>query len=68
MTTKQVRYTGALHGVKCERHISKNDWALLGIKAGPNIWHEGNGYALPADDFTPEQLAVLAQDGGFVVT
>lgn len=68
MTDKVVRYTGALPGVRSQREISRQDWALLGIKSGPHVWSPANGYTLPASDFTPEQLAVLKLDGGFEVT
>lgn len=68
MSDKVVRYRGTLPGVKSQREMSRKDWALLGIKSGPHVWHEGNGYAVPAAEFTPEQLAVVKQDGGFEVT
>lgn len=68
MTDKVVRYTGALPGVRSQREMSRQDWALLGIKSGPHVWSAANGYTLPASDFTPEQLAVLKLDGGFEVT
>ncbi|BBX90948.1 hypothetical protein H5U98_06835 [Mycolicibacterium boenickei] len=68
MTTKQVRYTGALPGVKLQREMSRQDWALLGIKSGPHVWSAANGYALPASDFTAEHLKVLSGTSGFEVT
>ncbi|QZH67703.1 hypothetical protein [Mycolicibacterium farcinogenes] len=68
MTDKVVRYTGALPGVKSQREMSRQDWALLGIKSGPHVWSVANGYALPASDFTAEQLKVLSGTSGFEVT
>lgn len=68
MTTKQVRYTGALPGVKSQREMSRQDWALLGIRSGPHVWSAANGYALPASDFTSAQLDILSNTGGFEVT
>ncbi|KHO22683.1 hypothetical protein QQ44_20655 [Mycolicibacterium setense] len=71
MTDKVVRYTGALPGVRSQREISRQDWALLGIKTGAqhrHVWSAANGYTLPASDFTAEQLKVLSDTSGFEVT
>ncbi|MBP3087376.1 hypothetical protein [Mycolicibacterium fortuitum] len=48
--------------------MSRQDWALLGIKSGPHVWSAANGYTLPADAFTAEQLKVLSDTSGFEFT
>ena len=50
---RYVRYIGPSH----QRMILASDWAGIGIRASTVVWNASNGFAVPADVFTDDQMS-----------
>lgn len=62
---RYVRYIGLAH----IRQITARDWASVGIQADPVVWSAQNGFAVPLDQFTDNQvIKAFDPDPEFVVT
>jgi hypothetical protein len=62
---RYVRYVGLAH----QRQISAHDWAQVGIKGETVVWNAFNGFSVPLDRFTDEQIdRAIKSDGTFVIT
>ena len=61
---RYVRYIGLAHA----RMILADEWKTVGIDAETVVWDHTNGFHVPADQFTDEQMRkVIGPDMGFVV-
>lgn len=62
---RYVRYIGPAH----VREISARDWRSVGIDAASVYWGGFNGWAVPLDQFTEDQIRkAIEPDDKFVVT
>lgn len=62
---RYVRYIGLSH----ERQISAIDWRRAGIQGETVVWSAFNGFAVPLDQFTDEQIRkAIEPDVNFVIT
>lgn len=50
-----------------ERTISRADWLANGITADPVTWSSANGWSIPHDVFSSDQLNLLGSDAEFVL-
>jgi hypothetical protein len=50
-----------------QRVISRQDWAEHGINADSVTWNHYNGWSIPHDVFTNDQLAILDNDNEFLL-
>jgi hypothetical protein len=50
-----------------QRVISRQDWAEHGVNADAVTWNHYNGWSVPHDVFTNDQLAILANDHEFLL-
>lgn len=49
---RYVKYIGPSH----IRHITARDWRSVGINADSVVWSAQNGFAVPADQFSDDQI------------
>lgn len=49
---RYVKYVGLSH----RRMITAADWRSIGITADAVVWEARNGFAVPADQFTDDQM------------
>lgn len=62
---RYVKYVGLSH----IRQITAQDWRQVGITADTVQWSARNGFAVPIDFFTDDQVKkVIEPDPGFVIT
>lgn len=62
---RYVKYIGPSH----QRGITAVDWRSVGINAETVFWNAQNGFALPLDRFTEDQLVkAIYPDQFFIVT
>lgn len=62
---RYVRYIGLAH----ERQITADEWRRIGITADSVVWNSYNGFAVPLDQFSDDQIRkAIEQDNGFVIT
>lgn len=62
---RYVRYIGLAH----HRQISASDWRQIGISADTVVWNAFNGFAVPLDQFTDDQLRkAIEPDNSLVIT
>lgn len=62
--TTYVKYIGLAHA----RLITADEWRQAGVSDGETtVWDHTNGHAVPADKFGDRAMALIRQDGGFVV-
>lgn len=62
---RYVTYIGLAH----VRQITARDWRSVGINADTAVWSAQNGFAVPLDQFTDDQVRkAFDQDPEFVVT
>lgn len=60
-----VKYVGLSH----QRMITSHDWRGVGITADVAVWNAQNGFALPLDMFTEDQIRkAIDPDANFVIT
>lgn len=50
-----------------QRVISRQDWAAHGINADSITWNHYNGWSVPHDVFSNDQLAILENDNEFLL-
>lgn len=61
---KVVKYIGTAH----RRRINATDWRDAGLEGESIEWSWQNGFAVPAEQFTEDQLReVIEPDSGFVI-
>jgi hypothetical protein len=61
---KEVRYVGDAG----TREITAAQWKGAGVEDQEGVvWDASNDYTLPASDFTPDALRVLARDRGLKI-
>jgi hypothetical protein len=60
-----IKYTGPAH----RRQITADEWKAAGFNNGETVvWDWNNGFSVPLDSLTPEQVkAVINPDNGFIV-
>lgn len=62
---RYVKYVGLSH----QRMITAHDWRSVGITAETVVWNAFNGFAVPADQFSDDQIRkAIDPDDGFVLT
>lgn len=62
---RYVQYIGLSH----VRHLSVTDWRSVGINGDAVQWDARNGFAVPLDQFTDEQIRkAIEPDPNFVIT
>lgn len=62
--TQYVKYIGPSH----QRGITAEDWRRIGINADTVWWDARNGFSVPADQFTDDQMRkAIDTDDFFVV-
>lgn len=62
---RYVRYIGLAH----ERQITSLDWQRVGVVADTVVWNAFNGFAVPLDQFSDDQIRkAIDEDSGFVIT
>ena len=62
---RYVKYVGLSH----RRMISAQDWRGVGIAGDTVVWEANNGFAVPLDQFSDEQIRkAIDPDSGFVIT
>ena len=62
---RYVRYIGLAH----VRQITARDWRTVGISGDTVSWSAYNGFAIPADQLTDEQIRkAIENDPEFVIT
>jgi hypothetical protein len=62
---RYVRYVGLAHS----RQITAADWRSVGISADTVVWDAFNGFAVPLDQLTDDQVRkAIDNDAGFVIT
>lgn len=62
---RYVRYIGLSH----QRMITAQDWRSVGINGDTMLWNAQNGFALPLELFTDDQVRkAIEPDAGFVIT
>lgn len=60
-----VKYVGLSH----RRMITSHDWRSIGINADSVLWEGSNGFAVPLDQFTDDQIRkAIDPDSSFVIT
>lgn len=65
MATRYVRYVGPAH----RRVISSADWRSVRVNADQIVWEAQNGFALPVDMFTEDQIKrAIEVDEHLVIT
>lgn len=56
-------------GLSQQRMVTARDWQSVGIQADTAVWSAFNGFAVPLDQFTDEQVArAFKNDPSFVIT
>ena len=62
---RYVRYIGLAH----QRQITAADWRTVGINADTVVWNAFNGFAVPLEMLTDEQIRkAIEPDQNFVIT
>lgn len=62
---RYVKYIGPSH----IRQITTQDWRSVGIQADTMVWTAQNGFAVPLDSLTEDQIRVAIEpDQYFVIT
>lgn len=62
---RYVKYVGLSH----QRMITANDWRSVRIAADTTVWNAQNGFAVPLDRFTEDQIRkAIDPDPNFVIT
>lgn len=62
---RYVKYVGLAH----ERQITAADWRSVGIAGDAVVWNAYNGFAVPLDAFTDDQIRkAIENDSTFVIT
>lgn len=62
---RYVRYIGLAH----IRQITAQDWRSVGINGDPVVWSAYNGFAVPLDSLTEDQIRkAIEPDRDFVIT
>ena len=62
---RYVKYIGLAH----IRQITAHDWRGVGINGDPVVWSAYNGFAVPLDSFTEDQIRkAIDPDPSFVIT
>lgn len=62
---RYIKYVGLSH----QRMITSGDWRSVGISADTVVWSAHNGFAVPADSFTEDQIRkAIDPDPNFVMT
>lgn len=62
---RYVKYVGPSH----QRMILASDWAGIGIRSGTVAWNAQNGFAIPLDFFTEDQVRkAIDNDATLIVT
>lgn len=62
---RYVRYIGLSH----RRMITSGDWRSVGITGDTVVWEAANGFALPLDAFTDDQIRkAIDPDDNLVIT
>lgn len=62
---RYVKYVGLAH----ERQITAHDWRSVGIQGDTVVWSARNGFAVPLDQFSDDQLRkAIEADPGFIIT
>lgn len=62
---RYIRYIGLAH----VRQITAQDWRTVGINGDTVSWSAFNGFAIPADQLTDEQIRkAIENDPEFVIT
>jgi hypothetical protein len=62
---RYVRYVGLSH----RRMITAQDWRSVGINGDTVVWEASNGFAIPLDQLTEDQIRkAIEPDAGFVIT
>jgi hypothetical protein len=62
---RYVRYIGLAH----IRQITAKDWQSVGINGDPVVWSAYNGFAVPLDSLTEDQIQkAIEPDSDFVIT
>jgi hypothetical protein len=65
MATRYVRYVGPVH----RRVISETDWRAARLKGNTVGWEASNGFAVPLDQFSEDQIKrAISTDPNFVIT
>lgn len=65
MTTRYVRYVGPVH----RRVITESDWKGARLQGTTVVWEASNGFAVPLDQFTDEQIKkAIEKDSNFTIT
>lgn len=63
--TQYVRYVGKAH----RRVITAADWRSIRLTGEQHIWESQNGFAIPLDQFTEDQIKkAIGPDKDFVIT
>lgn len=62
---RYIKYVGLSH----RRMISASDWRSVGIAGDTVVWDASNGFAVPLDVLTEDQIRkAIEPDAGFVIT
>lgn len=62
---RYVKYVGLSH----RRMITVNDWRSVGINGETVVWEAANGFAVPLEKFTDEQIRkAIDTDNSLVIT
>jgi hypothetical protein len=62
---RYVKYVGLSH----RRMITAQDWRGVGISGDTVVWEASNGFAVPLDQFSEDQIRkAIENDNGFVIT
>jgi hypothetical protein len=62
---RYVKYVGLSH----RRMITAQDWRSVGITGDTVVWEASNGFAVPLDQFTEDQIRkAIEPDQSFLVT
>jgi hypothetical protein len=60
---RYVKYIGPSH----IRQITARDWRSVGINADTVVWSAQNGFAVPADHFSDDQMSKAIENDQFLV-
>lgn len=62
---RYVKYVGLAH----QRILSATDWRQAGLPGETVVWNAGNGFSVPVDRFTEDQLRkAIDPDPSFIIT